>query len=198
MKPKNSGVSFCHFMLHTPDMKWAVVDFYLQPKKSFEYVRRTFQPLLVSLKYSKRRWNPGETFRGEIWVVNDLYKQFPDCTVAIRFLDDKRRVFHEATKKVGDVRADSSTKFSQVAVKVPGKRGDRFHVEMRLLDGQGTIVSENQYFLLVDDQQQAADLLKAMGQEARRRTEKGGGTIRYFEQLQGDRYVPTKLLDDFR
>ncbi|TWT75768.1 Exo-beta-D-glucosaminidase precursor [Planctomycetes bacterium CA13] len=198
MKPKNSGVSFCHLMLHTPDMKWAIVDFYLQPKKSFEYVRRTFQPLLVSLQHDKRRWNPGETFGGQIWVVNDLFKEFPNCTVAIRFLDDQKRLFHEETQKIGDVSADSATEFSQVSVKVPGKRGEKFYVEMQLLDDRGKVVSENEYFFLVDDQQQAADMLKAMGQEARRRTENGGGTIRYFEELQGERYVPTKLIEDFR
>ena len=90
-------------MLHTPDMKWAIVDFYLKPIKSFDYVKRTFQPLLVSLQYDKRRWNPGETFQGEIWVVNDLYEKFDDCTVELRFLDNSKRVFHKAEVQIGDL-----------------------------------------------------------------------------------------------
>lgn len=198
MKPKNSGVSFCHFMLHTPDMKWAIVDFYLKPKESFDYVRRTFQPLLVSLQYDKRRWNPGENFQGEIWVVNDLYEEFDDCTVEIKFLDDSKQLFHKAAVRIGDVKADSATKLSEVSVRVPGRRGDKFYVQMRLLDSEGSSLSENQYFLLVEDQQQAFALMRKLGEEARERMENGGGTIRYFEELLGDRYVPTRLLEDFR
>jgi beta-mannosidase len=198
MKPKNSGVSFCHFMLHTPDMKWAIVDFYLKPKKSFDYVRRTFQPLLVSLQYDKRRWNPGETFQGEIWVVNDLYEKFDDCTVEIKFLDNHKQVFHKAAVKIGNVKADSAAMLSGVSVRVPRKRGDKFYVQMRLLGSGGSSLSENQYFLLIDDQQQASALMRKLGEEARERMENGGGTIRYFEELLGDRYVPTRLLEDFR
>ena len=198
MKPKNSGVSFCHFMLHTPDMKWAIVDFYLKPKKSFDYVRRTFQPLLVSLQYDRRRWKPGETFQGEIWVVNDLYEEFAGCTVELRFLDNRQRVFRETALEIGDVKADSAAKFSDVAVRVPGEQGDKFYVEMRLLDNRGNRLSENQYFLLVDDQQQASALLRKLGEEAHERMKNEGGTIRYFKELLGDRYVPTRLLEDFK
>jgi beta-mannosidase len=198
MKPKNSGVSFCHFMLHTPDMKWAIVDFYLKPKRSFDYVRRTFQPLLVSLQYDRRRWNPGETFQGEIWVVNDLYEEFADCTVKLRFLDDSQRVFHQTEVEIGDVEADIAAKFSDVSVQVPGEQGDKFHVEMSLLDNRGNRLSENQYLLLVDDQQRAAALMRKLGEEARERMKNEGGTIRYFKELLGDRYVPTRLLEEFR
>ena len=69
---------------------------------------------------------------------------------------------------------------------------------MRLLDSAGNSLSENQYFLLIDDQQQASASMRKLGDEARARMENGGGTIRYFEELLGDRYVPTKLLENFR
>ncbi|MFG0254948.1 MAG: sugar-binding domain-containing protein [Rhodopirellula sp. JB053] len=197
MKPKNSGVSFCHLMLHTPDMKWAIVDFYLQPKKSFEYVKRTFQPVLVSLQHDKRRWNPGETFEGQIWVVNDLFKDYPGCTVSIRFLDDQKREFHQATHRIGEVSADSAKQFASVKVPVPGKRGDKFSIEMQLQDGNGNVISENEYFLLVDDQQEAKKMLEAMGIEARDRKSNGGETIRYFEELMGERFMPAQLIEDF-
>jgi len=43
-------------------MKWGIVDYYQVTKKSYDYVKRAFQPLLISLQYHKRRWLPGETF----------------------------------------------------------------------------------------------------------------------------------------
>ena len=60
MKPKNSGVSFCHLMLHTPDMKWAIVDFYLKPKKSFEYVQ---SHLPTAVGFAAVRQTPVESRR---------------------------------------------------------------------------------------------------------------------------------------
>ena len=116
----------------------------------------------------------------------------------LRFLDDSQRVFHETAVEIGDVKADSAAKFSDVAVQVPGEQGDKFYVEMRLLDNRGNRLSENQYFLLVDDQQQASALMRKLGEEARERMKNEGGTIRYFKELLGDRYVPTRLLEDFR
>jgi len=57
---------------------------------------------------------------------------------------------------------------------------------------------QNQYFLFVDDQQQASALMRKLGEEARVRMKNGGGSIRYFKELLGDRYVPTRLLEDFK
>jgi len=82
-KPKSSAISICHFITFAPDMKWGIVDYFQQPKRSFDYVRRAYQPLLVSLKCDKRRWLPGETLKTELWIVNDLHEQFGDCTLSV-------------------------------------------------------------------------------------------------------------------
>ena len=128
----------------------------------------------------------------------NLYEEFAGCTVELRFLDNRKRVFHETAMEIGDVKADSAAKFSDVAVQVPGEQGDKFYVEMRLRDNRGNRLSENQYFLLVDDQQNASAVMRRLGEEARERMANGGGLVRYLEELLGDRYVPTRLLEDFR
>lgn len=197
-KPKTSGVALCHFIVHTPDMKWAIVDFYQQPKISHEYVKRAFQPLLVSLQHHKRRWNPGETFNGKIWVVNDLYEDYSNCTVEVKFLDNDKKVVREESLKVGKVIKDSSQEMAEVSVKVPGEKGDMFHIQLRLLDQAGQPLSENEYFLLVDDQEEARALMKKMGEEAQARNIRAYRTIRYFPELMGDDYVPTKLIEEFK
>ncbi len=197
-KPKTSGVALCHFNVHTPDMKWAIVDFYLQPKISHEYVKRAYQPTLVSLEHSKRRWNPGETFTGNIWVINDHFEDYENCTVELKFLDRDKKVLKEENLKIGKVKGDSSEKFSEISLKVPGEKGDKFFVEMRLLDQSGNLLSENKYFLLVDDQEEARALMLELGKEASARNRSGGGSIRYFPELMGEKYVPTKLIEEFK
>ncbi|MFC2113540.1 glycoside hydrolase family 2 protein [Bacteroidota bacterium] len=197
-KPKMSGMALCHFMLNTPDMKWAIVDYYLQPKISHEYVKRANQPLLVCLEHNKRRWNPGETFKGNVWIVNDYYEDYSNCTVEVKFMDKNKKVVKEENLKVGNVDGDLAKKFSEVSLKVPGEKGDKFYVEMRLLDKDGKSISENEYFLLVDDQEEAKKFMKLMGEDARARSRTGGGTVRYFPEIMGDRFVPVKYIEDFK
>jgi len=198
MKPKNSGVALCHLIVHTPDMKWAIVDFYKQPKISHEYVKRAFRPLLVSLKHNKRRWNPGETFKGEVWVVNDLYEDYSNCSIQVKFLDNDKNVVKEESLKVGEVSGDSSGKKGEISVKVPGEKGDMFYVELSLMNQDGNSLSENEYFLLVDDQDEARAMMLEMNKEASERNNRAFRTIRYFPELMGDQYVPTKLIEEFK
>lgn len=197
-KPKNSGVALCHLIVHTPDMKWAIVDFYLQPKISFEYVKRAYQPLLVSLQHDKRRWNPGETFKGKIWVVNDLYEEYGACTVEVKYLDNDKEVVKKESLKIGKVSEDSSEEKAEISLEVPGEKGDMFHVHLSLLDKEGISLSENEYFLLVDDQEEARAKMLEMNKEASARNNRAMRTIRYFPKLMGDHYVPTKLIEEFK
>lgn len=197
-KPKNSGVALCHFIVHTPDMKWAIVDFYKQPKISYEYVKRAFQPLLVSLEHHKRRWNPGETFQGKVWVVNDLFRDYTNCLLRVKFLDSDKMLVKEESFDLRRISGDSSEEKAEINLKVPGERGDMFHVQLSLTDQEGNSLSENEYFLLVDDQEEAKEMLKMMGKEAAARNNRALRTIRYFPELMGERYVPTKLIEEFK
>ena len=183
-KPKTSAICYCHYILNTPDMKWATVDYYLQPKKSHYYVKKAYQPLLVSLQYPRRRWLPNETFTGSIWVVNDYFKDYKNCTAEIKFIDQNKKIFKEESLKIGNVSEDSSKEFVDVSCKVPGQLGDKFYVELTLLDNKGNQISANDYMLLVADEKEAKGKLKQMGAEAGKRSRKyGGTTFRYFPEL---------------
>ena len=43
-----------------------VEGYFQTPKRSFDFVERAYQPLLVSLQFDQRRWLPGETFTGKL------------------------------------------------------------------------------------------------------------------------------------
>jgi beta-mannosidase len=46
------------------------------PKRSYAYVKRAYQPLLVSMQFDRRRWHNDEVFQGRLWVVNDTYGNY--------------------------------------------------------------------------------------------------------------------------
>lgn len=70
-KPCLSGIALCHFITYWPDMKWAIVDNYQQPKRYSKFIKLAYQPLLIRLNFHKRRWSKNEPFHTKIWVVND-------------------------------------------------------------------------------------------------------------------------------
>lgn len=190
-KPKSSAICICHYITFAPDMKWGIVDYYQQPKISYEYVKMAYQPVLVSLEHKRRRWLPGEQFEGKIWVVNDLYKDFKSCNAEITFFDNNKKEVKKETVKVGNVSGDSSNEFATVNCKVPGKLGDQFHVALKLTDKSGKVLSENKYLLLVGDEKVDLPRLREIGQEAIDKKAKYGSHnyLRYFDGLNGTRGV---------
>lgn len=187
-KPRSSAICICHYITFAPDMKWGIVDYYLDKKISFDHVRLAYQPLLVSLKYDKRRWLPSEEFNAEVWVVNDGLDRFNDCTATIRFLDGKQAELKKETIEISDIAKDSSKRFGAVSLPVPGSMGDKFYAEVSLQNAAGEVISENRYMFLVADFEADKKQLRAIGEEAFEIKQKYGWAnyYRYFEGLGGE------------
>ncbi len=180
-KPKMSAINFCHFILNTPDFKWATVDYYLQPKESHYYIQRSFQPLLVTLQYEKRRWNPDEEFKAKLWVVNDFMESYQNCKVNLVVKNNKKKVVKKKEFSIDEMAGDSAQEFLDIAFDVPGKLGDTFYVEVILQDTSGKELSANEYFLLVADQEEALKIYQKYGKAYGERIRKYGyATNRYF------------------
>ncbi|MBX7246776.1 MAG: hypothetical protein K1X53_14870 [Candidatus Sumerlaeaceae bacterium] len=155
-KPKSSAISICHFITFAPDFKWGIVDYFQEKKLSFDFVRRAFQPLLVSLQLDKRRWLPGETFAGQVWITNDLHRAYAGCTLQVRVRDGEGgRIFHEQSNCIKRVEPNSSAHHFDLKWKVAPAAGKGFRAEFVLLDDGGSVISENHYVLLCADQAQA-------------------------------------------
>lgn len=45
-----------------------VLDYYGQPRPAYWWIRRAYAPLLVSARYKKLQWKPGEVFEAEVWL----------------------------------------------------------------------------------------------------------------------------------
>ena len=184
-KPKTSAICICHYITFAPDMKWGIVDYYQEKKLSFDYVRKAYQPVLVTMKHYDRRWLPGEEFKGELWVVNDFYKSYTDCKVTIRFFDSDKTLIKKEQFEISEILGDSASKYVDVSCKVPGKLGDRFYVEVNLIDTKGNVLSENDYMLLVADKENDKKELRAIGLEAFEIKQKYGWAnyFRYYPGL---------------
>lgn len=184
-KPRVSGVSLCHFITYWPDMKWAIVDNYQQPKRSYAFVKRAYQPLLISLQFDKRRWKSNEAFKGQIWIVNDKYESHRNCTVEMAMKDDDGKTIRTRSFEVDSIGENSSKLFFKIEEDVLRSVEKNFYVTLSLKDGFGTQLSSNEYLLLIGDQEADSEKFKAMGEEVRARIgdHTAANYYRYFPDM---------------
>ncbi|NLS14210.1 glycoside hydrolase family 2 [Vibrio sp. SM6] len=182
-KPKMSGVALCHFITHVPDIKWGVVDFYGEKKISFDYLKRTYQPLLPSLEFSKRRWDAGSNFHANLWLVNDYQYLLEDLTLEWQVLYQG-----QATECNGSitqsVKVDSATQLATIDWQVPSGAQGEFEIALSLKDRSGKEVANNHYVLLIGNQEQAKQQSLAYLAQAQERLERHGHCIyRYWPEM---------------
>jgi len=187
-KPKSTAISICHLMTFSPDFKWGIVDYFQQPKRSYEFVQRAYQPLLVSLAHAKRRWLPGENFTGQIWIVNDLIKEFGATTLRVEISSPDGKMLYQQTHSVAGIAADSAVAVAPVEWLVDGKLGDFFRVALTLRDANGKTLSANHYDLLRGDQDLARRECKERAERfsANRERYAPADYYRYFPGLSGE------------
>ncbi|MCF7364424.1 hypothetical protein L3V23_20360 [Vibrio sp. A1-b2] len=186
-KSKMSGVALCHFITHVPDIKWGVVDFYGQKKISFDYLKRTYQPLLPSLEFKQRRWKAGTEFTAQLWTVNDYHKDLKNLTLKWEIQVPKHTPVESGEVSL-DSLADSSTEVGTIAWRVPSNAVDSFTVNLTLVDNGGKVLATNEYVLLIGDQQQAKEQSLAYLAQAKERLEEHGHCIyRYWPEMWDNR-----------
>lgn len=187
-KPHTSGIALCHFITYWPDMKWAIIDNYLKPKRSFNYVKTAYQPVLPSLQFDKRRWKNDESFKGELWLINDYYQKFESCKLNVKILNEDKNVLSEDSFDLSSIEENSSKKIANIDKKVLKKVTNHFHIELTLENKDGELISSNSYRLLIGDQKEAAARFKEMGQEIKDRNAEFsyGNYYRFFDQFTGE------------
>ena len=162
-KPRTSGIALCHYITYWPDMKWGIVDNYQVPKRSYYYVQRAYQPLLVSLKFDRRRWKGNETFNGQLWIINDTYREHQNCKIKLTICDEQGKCLKEQQINVATIAPDSSSALADIRWDIASQVRNHFTVSLSLTDSEGGQVSANEYMLLIGDQQAARKKMQELG-----------------------------------
>jgi len=162
-KPRTSGIALCHYITYWPDMKWGIVDNYQVPKRSYDYVQRAYQPLLVSLRFDRRRWKDDETFKGQLWIINDTYRAYQNCRIALTVCDERGKDLNKQGIEVATIAPDSSASIGDVAWPIAGQADKHFTIFLSLTDAQGKEISSNEYMLLIGDQEAAREKMREFG-----------------------------------
>ena len=161
-------------------MKWAIVDNYQKPKRSYYFVQKAYQPLLVNFEFTKRRWKQNEPFSGNIWIVNDFYQSYKNCKVKLNIKDDNGAVLSSKSFDVKEIEENSAKLFFPVEEKVLDKVQEKFFVDLEVTDKQGKVLSKNDYFFLIGDQAAATQRFNEWKLERLEQENKHGAYGSYY------------------
>ncbi len=187
-KPRTSGVALCHWITYWPDMKWGIVDAYQQPKRSYDFVKRAFQPLLVSFDFDRRRWLNDEPLVGGLWIVNDQYISYKGATINAVVKDYNGVEIYSNSYDVKSIGENSAFKVADFKSNVLSDVDNRFTVELELISKSGEKLSANEYLFLIGDHAKESAKFKEMGQELKDINAKYlyGNYYGYFPALTGE------------
>jgi beta-mannosidase len=138
------GILHFHAIDLWPSVTMAAVDFYRQPTKAYFTVQRSFQMVLPSFAYDRDTWQPGETVKTELWLINDHWFAVPNATVSWRVEDAGKRIIASgnAPGRV-TLAADSSAKLMEVSYKAAA--AGKYVLWAKIADERGQTISENSY-----------------------------------------------------
>ncbi|MFI3238134.1 MAG: glycoside hydrolase family 2 [Lachnospiraceae bacterium] len=188
-KPHISAVSLCHFITNWPLIKWEIIDYYGVEKKSFNYVKKCYAPLIPSLKFPKRRYLPGENFNASLWVINDYYREYSDVTYTVEIVNKAGESQYQDTFKV-DITENSATQHKDIDWEVTGVVGETFTVKIAIATSEGEELASNEYVLLLDDQEKSKEKIWAAYQKSNKvRREYGRSYFRYTPEIIDSKYI---------
>ncbi len=73
-----AGVAVWQFNDTWPAISWSVVDYYGQPKRAYEELKRLYAPVFASFDYALQSRRVGDIVRGHLWLINDLREEFAE------------------------------------------------------------------------------------------------------------------------
>jgi beta-mannosidase len=66
-----------------PSITWSVVDYFGKKKKGFYALKEAFNPVSISVEPFQTRFFVQGKLLTDVWIINDLYKNFRDCELRI-------------------------------------------------------------------------------------------------------------------
>ncbi|MCK5655298.1 MAG: beta galactosidase jelly roll domain-containing protein [Candidatus Aureabacteria bacterium] len=130
-----------------PSITWAVVDYYRQAKPAYYALKEAMLPVLLSIRWEERFFEPGDKAEISLWCINDYMYPINDGTLSYKINDsgDKISYLHDEVKI--NLEEDSSKKIKDLSFIIPSdsKPGDIFKLSAQLKNADGKILSTNRF-----------------------------------------------------
>lgn len=136
------------FMDCWPAITWSVVDYWRRPKLGYEALRRAYQPVLPSIRLFTEEVGQGMGLRYDVYVLNDLHREFPGAVLKHRVLGPDGGVVFDDEGAI-DVPADGLARHRRFHPDAPGwiapadAAPGRYVIEVELAAASGETIATN-------------------------------------------------------
>ena len=124
-----------------PSVNWGAIDYWRQPKPGYDALKIAYQPVLPSVDRSKQLWKLGEAVHLDVWLINDLWKDFPKSTVTYTVHRPSRSNFKHQIKV--DLPADQGMAIAPFSYQ-PSDIGS-YQLDIKIADQAGNLLGRNQF-----------------------------------------------------
>ncbi|HYW96329.1 MAG TPA: glycoside hydrolase family 2 protein, partial [Bacteroidales bacterium] len=150
-KFRNSGFLVWQYDDIWPCLSWSIVDWYGTPKASYYFMKRGARPVHISGDYERYLWKAGETFKGDIYLLNDEWEAVKKHSYKAKILDYKGNILAEKSGPA-NMEANSSVKVDQIDYSIPDSfSGKMFFFSVELFDKSGRKISDAMYPIAVSN-----------------------------------------------
>ncbi len=123
----------------------AIVDFFGRPRITYDFIKRAYEPVHISLRFDSIQWTRGQIFESELWVSNDRLDTLPRQEISWKIHDYKGHLVAEKKQTV-DISANASQKIGEVKWVIPNDYDSYFLVYCQIRDvSTGDVYSKNSY-----------------------------------------------------
>lgn len=148
-KFKNSGFLVWQYNDIWPCLSWSIVDWYGTPKPSYYFLKRASRPVHISADYEKYLWNPGDTFKTDVYLLNDKQISLKGFRYISKLINCKGKILAEKSG-LAATEANSSKKIGEIEYRIPeSMKGKTFFVSVELMDKSGEKISDALYPIAV-------------------------------------------------
>jgi len=149
---KITGIFQFMFVDNWNAITWSVVDYFRRPKEGYYTLKTVYQPILIGMDMDREKislYAIKTIGIPNIWIVNDTMDKYDHTYAEITFFKDGKRVI-EKKIDTGSISNDSVKHFShpplsQGPVRLNLKDKGTYHIEIKLQNNKGDIISSNSY-----------------------------------------------------
>ncbi|MBD3229258.1 MAG: hypothetical protein GF329_13830 [Candidatus Lokiarchaeota archaeon] len=96
MRYNNTGGAIC-FLFNdcAPIISWSIIDFWGTPKKAFDEVKLSFEPLYSFLKIWPRKYKKKSLFKNTLLLVNDDLTDHNDIRIGFMIIKQNKKIFQK-------------------------------------------------------------------------------------------------------
>ena len=151
-KFRNSGMLVWQYDDIWPCISWSIVDWYGTPKPSYYFLKRAARPVHISADFEKYLINAGETFKADVYLLNDKQEAVKGLAYTARLLNAAGKTLSEKKGK-GEAGINSSAKIGDIGLLIPETmKGKTLFLTVELKDKSGIKISDGIYPVAVAEE----------------------------------------------